>query len=158
MELIENGGWKQKTDVLSLPLAIAYFPFDEYYDAVDILYSATADNANTTKEGFAWPELTIFPSYEKKQVIARQTLSVIAAFLSHCDNFDGNQAFVCLYPDSNQKKKKEEVQLSGQKTSDKCDGLPFLYIHDVGKTLGYGWSKKDPFYVWPDAFDLKPVS
>lgn len=166
MKLVHSGEWKQKASVVTFTSAIVYLKIDEYLDTDEIKYYPDANNQTQIEEGFAWQELFIFPNYhhddkDNTQTVARNALSVIAAFISHCDNFDGNQGLLCLKEDKLKgshsrslpmKKASEKVQ----KTKDSCDDKPFLYIHDVGGTFGYGWNLRHKNF-WPNYFDLKQV-
>ena len=152
MKLIETNTWNQKLSLITFPSSIVYFKFDDYYDAEDILY---LNEEGDEEEGFGWSEMYDNKSPLLQEKINRDALSILAAFLSHCDNFDGNQGFVCLYPESNQNKmnKNEEENKNLKKDKSSCEGQPFLFIHDVGGTLGYGWNLKH-HNAWPNYFDL----
>lgn len=147
--LIDSGKYEMKVPELSLPSAVIYLKFDEYVNGDAIEYTTSANNETNT--GFGWPELFSL-AYEgtssddvSTQTIARDALTVIAALISHVDNFDGNQGFICL---------DTGVKASAQKTKSSCNGQPFAYIHDVGGTLGYGW-KLTHLNFWPNYMDLK---
>src|SRR5262249_15730406 len=62
-------------------------------------------------------------------------------------NYAGNQGFNCIFNDS----VSASVPQSGLQA---CNGTPFLFLHDVGCTLGYGWDLLH-FDFYPDALDLK---
>jgi hypothetical protein len=150
MKLIETGTWSAKAPVVSFPSAIAYFKFDKYEEGDDIVY---LDDVGTELEGFAWHEMYDNRSPLADEMVNRDALSVLAAFISHCDNFDGNQGFICL-DDAPEKNTPPEFHSRELKSS--CEGTPFLFIHDVGGTLGYGWNLRHKNF-WPNYFDLTQV-
>ncbi len=159
MKLVKSGDWNKRAPIVTFTSAIAYFKIDEYYDADFIQYYKDPANQTVVEEGFSWYELFIFPNYHKNdndntQTVARHALSVIASFISHCDNFDGNQGLICLDTGDDTTVSSAEKRL--QKTKDSCKHQPFVYIHDVGGTLGYGWNLKHKNF-WPNYFDLQQV-
>lgn len=165
MKLVKSGDWNKKAPVVTFSSAIAYFKIDEYLDADYIQYYKDPANQTVVEEGFSWYEMFIFPNYHQNdddntQTVARHALSVIASFISHCDNFDGNQALICLDTDSVKSGRNnglKVVKAGVTKTKDSCKHQPFLYIHDVGGTLGYGWNLRHKNF-WPNYFDLEQVS
>lgn len=165
MRLIESGKWDEKRPVIALPLSIVEIKLSKYIDADDIVYM---DKDSVTQTGFGWKELFEKPTTDHHQQVAREALTVIASFLSHCDNFDGNQGFLCVYSDGDGddgdgEHKKIQVDKTPGKDKNKdnndgkCKGVPLMYIHDVGGTLGYGWSLLHLDF-WPDYFHLKEWS
>jgi hypothetical protein len=161
MKLVATGQWNRKAEVVSLTSAIVCFKIDQYLDIDEIAYynDPVAKNTSDIGEGFGWYELYIFPnskSEDSTQMIARSALSVIASFISHVDNFNGNQGLLCLDDKNQIKEKKNGAVVATGKTKDSCKDQPFLYIHDVGGTLGYGWSLRHKNF-WPNYFDLKQV-
>ena len=150
--LIESGRWNKTFPLVHFDSAMVYFKFEDYYNGDEIVYST---DSGTLGEGFGWHEMFENASPSADEMITRDALSVIAAFISHCDNFDGNQGFICLdKEDANRSDLESSLKISKSKST--CDGTPFLYIHDVGGTLGYGWSIKH-VDLWPNYMDLKQV-
>ena len=137
--LILSGGWSQKEEVVILNSTLAYFDWDLFQPADKIELA----DGNTPQPGWRWPELYENLTNGTQEWIERDALTVIAAFVSHVDNYNGNQGFNCLYNGS-----KNSSDINGT-----CTGAPFMFIHDVGCTLGYGWDllHKD---FWPNACDL----
>jgi hypothetical protein len=125
MELIKTGNWNVTVDEAVFSSAIVYIKLDKYMDGAEIDY---LDTEGVQQRGYFWPEMYDYPAADQDQAVARDALSVIAAFLSYCDNFDGNQGFICLDDDS--AKNGKGVVASGKDTT--CEGTPLLYIHDVG--------------------------
>lgn len=156
MKLVKSGEWNKKFPLVTLSSATVYLKIDNYLDVDEIQYYTDPAQQNKTEEGFGWYEMFIYPNYhndqDNTQSIARHALSVIASFISHCDNFDGNQGLLCLNTDDDSKD-----SLSVSKTKDSCKHTPFIYIHDVGGTLGYGWNLRHKNF-WPNYFDLQQVS
>lgn len=157
MELVKSDQWNKRSPLVTFSSAIVYFKLNNYLNGDEIDY---LDAKNDTQSGFDWHDLFIFPyttsttntvEQQITQTTARSALSVIASFLSHCDNFDGNQGFICL---ENTNDNKDSVMAT--KTKSSCKGQPFLYIHDVGGTLGYGWNLRHKNF-WPNYFDLQQV-
>lgn len=142
LDLVNSGKWNTTLPLVSFSSALAYIKMDKYVDGDAITWINPDDGEVHT--GFAWPELYSEPTPNADQQTARDALSVLAAFLGHCDNFDGNQGFICLTDDKS--------QLSATKGTT-CKGTPFLYIHDIGGSLGYGWDLRHKDF-WPDYFDL----
>lgn len=150
MPLIRNGDWKIKTDLVTFNSSIVYFKLDDFVDGDEIEYM---DENNVQQSGWAWHEMYDNASPSHEQMVARDALSVIAAFISHVDNFDGNQGLICLYDkvddiDITRRSK----QIRRMKTKDSCDGTPMVYIHDVGGTLGAGWNLRNKNF-WPNYMD-----
>lgn len=129
MTLIKNGNWKTKVEESIFNSSIVYFKFDNYHDGDEIDY---VDADNVQQRGYFWPEMYTYPTQDSTQAVARDALSTIAAFLSYCDNFDGNQGFICLDESKEMRRAVagEKTQVSGDKTT--CKGTPMVYIHDVG--------------------------
>jgi hypothetical protein len=159
MKLVHSGEWNKKAPIVTFDSAIVYLKVDEYYDADEIIYYKDARSQNVTEEGFAWHEMFVYPNYhngekdpDNTQTIGRNALTAIASFISHCDNFDGNQGFLCV----DFTKSGFSSSLKAGKTKDSCKDTPFLYIHDVGGTFGYGWNLKHKNF-WPNYFDLQQV-
>jgi len=144
MGLVKSGKWNQTADVVTFNSTIAYFKYKEYVDGDEIHY---LDEAGVEQEGYAWNEMYDFSSSSHDEMVARDALSVIAAFISHCDNFNGNQGLICI-------DKKEGEKKNHNLRKSECDGLSQLYIHDVGGTLGYGW-KISHLDFWPDYMHLE---
>lgn len=92
MKLIETETWNQKLSMVTFSSATVYFKFDDYVDADDIIY---LDANGTEQEGYGWPKMYDNAPTILQEKVNRDALSILAAFLSHCDNFDGNQGFVC---------------------------------------------------------------
>jgi hypothetical protein len=161
MKLVATEQWNHKASVVTFTSAIVYFKIDQYLDADEIVYykNSVAKNTSEVEEGFGWYEMYIFPnsqSTDHTQMTARSALSVIASFISHVDNFNGNQGLLCLDEKDPQMRTKVTSVVTTGKTKDSCKHQPFLYIHDVGGTLGYGWSLRHKNF-WPNYFDLKQV-
>jgi hypothetical protein len=153
MKLIESGRWNTKVPRLSLPSAIAYIKLNKYFDGDEIDY---LDSNGTQHRGYFWPEMYSYPTEDSTQSTSRDALSVIAAFLSYCDNFDENQGFFCL-KDSKSTSPRDTSQISSSSSDkNKCEGVPLLYIHDTGGTLGYGWNLRHKNF-WPNYMDLAQV-
>jgi hypothetical protein len=131
MQLIKTGNWNVTVDEAVFSSAIVYLKFDEYKDGDEIDY---LDTAGVQQRGYFWPEMYANPTDDHTQAVARDALSVIAAFLSYCDNFDGNQGFICLDDDSSSAKAETGAEAL-TKTKTTCEGTPMLYIHDVGGEL-----------------------
>jgi hypothetical protein len=146
-ELIKSGKWDTKLDVVTFASSVVYFKLNKYMDGDEIDYY---DADGVLQSGFGWHEMYEHNSVDDAQMVLRDALSVIAAFLSYCDNFPGNQGFICL--DKNPNKVINATTTTVTK-SDDCDGTPFMYIHDTGGTLGYGWNLKHHNF-WPNYLDL----
>jgi hypothetical protein len=133
MNLIRTGNWNNKVDEITFNSSIVYFKFDKYHDGDEIDY---LDTNNEQQRGYFWPEMYSNPTADSVQATARDALSVIAAFLSYCDNFDGNQGFICLdsssQPSSSQIPVNRNFEVTGKSNDDVCKGTPMVYIHDVG--------------------------
>ncbi len=152
--LIDSGEWNKKVPLLRLPAAMIYLKWDEFINGDAIEYY-NPQNASQIETGYGWKELFTFPiTNNDEQMTARNALSVIASFISHVDNFDGNQGFICLDTEDNIGAK-AGYEIGKTKTS--CKGQPFAYIHDVGGTLGYGWKLIHKNF-WPNYMDLQQVS
>lgn len=137
MDLTNSGEWNTTVPLLTFNSTIAYIKLDKYHDGDEIDYLDTDGNQQM---GYFWQEMYDNPTSGEQQT-ARDALSVIAAFLNYCDNFDGNQGFICL--DDPERIAKDNM----------CSGTPFIYIHDIGGSMGYGWSLKHKNF-WPNYFDL----
>lgn len=154
VELLKTDRWNKTAPLVKLDSAVVYFKFDEYYDGDEIQYISSANSSAPPEEGFGWHEMFNNASPNADEMVSRDALSVMAAFISHCDNFDGNQGFICLSDSSlSGNARVSSTSLVG-KTVDHCDGTPFLYVHDVGGTLGFGWNLMHKNF-WPNYMDLK---
>ena len=150
--LIKSGKWNTTVPKSTFAGSIVYLKLDNYEDGDEIDY---LDVNGNEQRGFVWSELYTKPTSDETQTVARDALTIIAAFLSYCDNFDGNQGFICLdsdnYMNTNTNTKKRML-----KDKTECKGTPLMYIHDAGGTLGYGWNLKHKNF-WPNYMDLKQV-
>jgi hypothetical protein len=146
VKLLNSGMWNTTLPLVTLDAAVVSLKLDDYMDGDAITY---LDENGVQLMGFGWPEIYSNPSLDSSETVARDALSVVAAFISHCDNFDGNQGFICLDTYGS----KTDIAQNG-KDKTECDGQPLLYIHDVGGTLGYGWNLKH-LNFWPNYMDLK---
>lgn len=144
VKLLESNQWDHKVPLVTFNSSIVYFKFNKYHDgdAIDYL-----DASGNEQSGFGWHEMYNNQTSDSIQKDARDALSIMASFLSHCDNFDGNQGFYCL----DDPKSTSKMELSSKS---KCSGTPFLYIHDIGASLGYGWNLRHKDF-WPNYIDLK---
>jgi len=122
MNLVKSGNWNTKVDEVVFNSSIAYIKLNKYLDGDEIDY---LDAEGVQQKGYFWPEMYNHTTSVHDQSVARDALSTIAAFLSYCDNFDGNQGFICLDENPNNK-----AAVGKDKTT--CKGTPMLYIHDVG--------------------------
>ena len=123
MELIRTGNWNNKLEQITFNSSIVYIKLNKYVDGDEIDY---LDSDGVQESGFFWSEMYNYPTSNHSESVARDALSVIAAFISYCDNFDGNQGFMCLNKGSN------SISKTNAGTDDVCEGQPLLYIHDVG--------------------------
>ena len=142
--------WNQKVAVATFPLSIVQIKLNKYMEGDAIEYYKT--NATTPSGGWGWPEMYANPTSDATQTIARDALSVVAALISHCDNFDENQGLMCLDDDDSTLAVDSSIRLLS--TKDSCKGKKIIYIHDVGGTLGNGWNLLD-VDAWPNYMDLK---
>ena len=94
LPLIKSGRWNQTAPVVQFSSAIVYFKLDEYMNGDEIDY---LDASSNQQRGFFWNELFTKPTIDAEQQTARDALTVIAAFLSYCDNFDGMLIHCLLY-------------------------------------------------------------
>jgi hypothetical protein len=137
LELWLSGHWTEKVPSLQLPYALAYIDWDVYLPALEIL-GEPAEPTDPGIPGWAWPELSEM-EWPQNQSVERAALTILAALVSHADNKAINQGFNCV--------------LNGSATGSplhNCD--PYLFIHDVGCTLGFGWDVLAGD-MWPNALD-----
>lgn len=142
LPLIWEGGWTKKVDVLELNSTLAYLDWSLFQPADRILLNGTTP---PPQPGWGWPELYENVTRGSTEAIQRDALTVIAALVSHVDNYAGNQGFNCIFSDS---------AIAGASSATPCKGTPFMFLHDVGCTLGYGWDLLH-FDFYPNALDLQ---
>jgi hypothetical protein len=149
VKLLNSGLWNTTLPVVKLDAAIVSLKLKEYVSGDDIVI---INEKGEEVKGFSWPEMYSNASAVHSEMVVRDALSVVAAFISHCDNFDGNQGFMCLDEYGSDTAAGKRAGEGKDKTE--CKGQPFLFIHDVGGTFGYGWSLQHLDF-WPNYMDLQ---
>ncbi len=126
MSLLLSGRWKEKVSSLHLPYTLAYIDWDDYVPAVKIY------EEETSLPGWSWSDLGSMKS-QYSQSAERDAMTIFAALISHVDNKQVNQRLNCLLDHSSSSSSE-----SGDAASLIGNCSPYMFLHDVGCTLGYG--------------------